>query len=1111
MPKSISRELLAGFTDEVKSYLPRIRQCFDSLTANPEGVDALEDAHRLVHSIKGAASMLGLSALSHIAFLEEEAIEEVASGQIAWDATAAAALEHVLSRITAYLETLAAGSIQDRPFLSDVVKGLRRLRKQPESGDEAEIDLLLGSDGDPILAEPDSSGLPPGLQSVARRSESPRAAPSAQIEAEYAQVPPDLLSTFREEAEEILHAVGDRLRQLESSGSDSQALLEVRRHAHTLKGAAGSVGLRSLSSVAHRMEDLLDAMDEGTISYSPAIHDLLVATVDCIADMAEGHHLTEVGARVSSIYQRYAALLDGGTATPPPAEADPPKAAALEGPSIPPELMEAFRAESEEHLIKVAEGLRSLEKSPEDKAIVQEIRRAVHTLKGAANMTGMRSISTLAHEMEDVLDAIGQGTVELSADTLALLYAVADTLGELAAGENPAEALARRNELMGELSAFSAARPQPPALEPLEAEKAIDIPQASPQSRHAGSGATQFVRVPIERLDELVRLVSELLVNRSTFEQHLAAYSREVEELARSTGRLKRIAGRLDSDFEVSSLRGGFGQLAVRAVFTHPTKEEQRADFDALEFDRYTDFHLISRDLTETSSDVSSAAGELAHRITDFDSHLNRLGRLTSEVQDNLMRMRMVPLLALGTRLRRTVRVTSDLRQKPVDLIMEGDEVELDKTVLEELAAPLEHLLRNAVDHGIETPSTRQVLGKPTRGQIRLRAFHEGTQVVIQVSDDGGGMEPDLLREAAVRSGLYSEAEAAQLSLSALYNLIFQAGFTTARTVSETSGRGVGMDVVKSTITRMKGTTSIETEPGKGTTFTLRLPMTLAIMRVLLVETNGETLAVPLSVVTQILRVEPEQIERVGQQMVIRVEGQVIPALRLGEALHLPRPADANIRRVPVLVVALGERRLALIVEHLVEAREVVVKTMGTLLRRVDGVIGATLMGDGSVVLIVNPSDLAPAAATDGASVSLSAPHQPHVSRAHEVLIVDDSVSVRRVLSNLVRTRGWNPLTARDGQDALELLDRSPKPPDVVLLDIEMPRMDGYELLTAIRARDAFKQLPVVMLTSRAGDKHRRKAFDLGATDYLAKPYEEETLLAVIRRVIREAREAPVQ
>jgi len=372
-------------------------------------------------------------------------------------------------------------------------------------------------------------------------------------------------------------------------------------------------------------------------------------------------------------------------------------------------------------------------------------------------------------------------------------------------------------------------------------------------------------------------------------------------------------------------------------------------------------------------------------------------------------------------------------------------------------------------------------------------------------------MEPDLLREAAVRSGLYSEAEAAQLSLSALYNLIFQPGFTTARSVSETSGRGVGMDVVKSTITRMKGTTSIETEPGKGTTFTLRLPMTLAIMRVLLVETNGETLAVPLSVVMQILRVEPEQIERVGQQMVIRVDGQVIPALRLGEALHLPRPADANIRRVPVLVIALGERRLALLVEHLVEAREVVVKTMGTLLRRVDGVIGATLMGDGSVVLIVNPSDLAPVAAQDGASVSVPAPHHAHVSRVHEVLIVDDSVSVRRVLSNLIRARGWNPLTARDGQDALELLDRSPKPPDVVLLDIEMPRMDGYELLATLRARDAYKQLPVVMLTSRAGEKHRRKAFDLGATDYLAKPYEEETLLAVIRRVIREAREAPVQ
>ncbi len=1108
MAKTINRELLAAFTSEVKSYLPQVRQSFDALNADPSRLDVLENAHRLVHSVKGAASMLGLSTLSHMAFLEEEAIEELACGQMIWSAASAEVLAGVLSLIETYLDTLNAGMLKEAPLIGEAVKMLRRLRGQPESGDEGEIALLLGDDGEPVLEDPslervDSS---PSLHGM---DELPRKVP-VYLENEYANVPPDLLETFREESEEILQNVGGLLQRLED-GAGKQAMLDIRRGAHTLKGAAGSIGLRALSSLAHRMEDLLDAITQGTITFSTGTQSLLLATFDCLGDMAEAQNLSGMGPRTEQLYARYAEVLD------PAPGANAPSVSAVPGPSssdrvdLPIELADSFRAETEENLLRVVDGLRALEKSPEDKPVVLEIRRTIHTLKGASNMVGMRSMATLAHEMEDLLDALYEGTAQLSGETLALLFSVTDTLGDLAAGDNREQALARHPDLVARLSAASSSTAASGELRPLGAEKAIDIPReaepspADPQTHRS----SQYVRVPIERLDELVRLVSELLVNRSTFEQHLSAYAHEVDELSRSTGRLKRISSRLDSDFEVSALRSGFGQLAVRAILTPQPIPEQRTDFDALEFDRYTDFHLISRDLTETTSDLASAAGELAHRITDFDSYLNRLARLTSEVQDKLMLMRMVPLSALTTRLRRTVRVTGERRQKPVELTIVGERVELDKTVLEEIAAPLEHLLRNAVDHGIETQSTRQVLGKPPAGQVRLRAFHEGTQVVIQVTDDGGGIEPELLREAAVRAGLYTAAQAEQLPQAALHNLIFQPGFSTARAVSETSGRGVGLDIVKSSVNRMKGTISIETEPGRGTAFTVRLPMTLAIMRVLLVKAHGETLAIPLGVVTQILRVEPHQIERIGQEMVVRVDGGVIPALRLGDALHLPKAADPGVRRLPVLIVSLGERQLALIVERLLEAREVVVKTMGTLLRRVDGVMGATLMGDGSVVLIVNPSDLAPSGpeetgAPGGGLAGRAA------SRNLEVLIVDDSVSVRRVLTNLVRSKGWSALTARDGVEALDLLDRAPRTPDVVLLDIEMPRMDGYEFLAALRKLPSYGHLPVIMLTSRTGEKHRHKAFDLGATDYLVKPYEEETLLTVIRRVVREAKETAV-
>ena len=358
-------------------------------------------------------------------------------------------------------------------------------------------------------------------------------------------------------------------------------------------------------------------------------------------------------------------------------------------------------------------------------------------------------------------------------------------------------------------------------------------------------------------------------------------------------------------------------------------------------------------------------------------------------------------------------------------------------------------------------------------------------------------------------SGYLKEAEAAAWTDEDLYSLIFLPGFTTASEVSEVSGRGVGLDILKSAVSRLKGTVHVDSAAGQGVTFTLRLPMTLAITRVLLVKAHSQTFAIPLGAVTQILRIEADRIERIGHEPVIRVEGRVLPAVRLGGALSLRTPEDASVRRHPVLVVQLGDRRFGLVVDQLLEAREVVVKTLGSLLQRVRSVTGATLMGDGSVVLIINPADLIEEA--DAAKSSQrAAPRTPAAqqSQAFDMLVVDDSLSVRRVLSSLITSVGWNPIAAKDGVEALEILQRSARRPDVVLLDIEMPRMDGYELTSTLRGQDVYRDLPIIILTSRAGEKHRKKAFDLGVTDYLVKPYQEETLLSVVRRVVRESREA---
>jgi chemosensory pili system protein ChpA (sensor histidine kinase/response regulator) len=604
-----------------------------------------------------------------------------------------------------------------------------------------------------------------------------------------------------------------------------------------------------------------------------------------------------------------------------------------------------------------------------------------------------------------------------------------------------------------------------------------------------------------------------LVINRTTFEQRMAELIRQVDELEPSTGRLKNVSYKLETEYEASALGGGRGLGPTRSDhggINRILANYHTHGFDDLQFDRYTEFHLLTRELAETTSDVQTTSGELRHVIGDFEGCLTRQTRLTGEIEDKLMRLRMVPLALLSTRLQRTVRNAADQKNKQVDLILEGEATELDKTVLEEMIDPLMHILRNAVDHGIEPSEVRLMKAKPAKGSIRLRAFQEGTQVVIQVSDDGSGLDLPVLRSTAIARGFVADSEADAMTQEALQELLFAPGFSTAPEISELSGRGVGLDIVKTQVTKLKGTLSLDSQPGLGTTFTIRLPLTLAISRALLVKSHQETFAIPLDAVRQIQRLERGEIEYLGNDPIVRINGVVYPLVSLAKSLTLRHAADESVTRPPVLILNAGAKQIALVVDHILGGREIVIKNLGSHLRRVRGISGATLMGDGSVVLILNPAELARESSALRAPVKSTAP-SPSNSRSNEavtILVVDDSQSVRHVVTGLIKGAGWKSMTAKDGLEALELLNQSPTPPDLILLDVEMPRMDGYELLSNLRAQDAFRHLPVIMVTSRAGDKHRKKALDLGASGYVVKPYQEEALLNVIRHLVHESRQA---
>jgi chemosensory pili system protein ChpA (sensor histidine kinase/response regulator) len=422
------------------------------------------------------------------------------------------------------------------------------------------------------------------------------------------------------------------------------------------------------------------------------------------------------------------------------------------------------------------------------------------------------------------------------------------------------------------------------------------------------------------------------------------------------------------------------------------------------------------------------------------------------------------------------------------------------------------HLLRNAADHGIESPEERANLGKPAEANVWIRAFPQGTHVILEIADDGRGIDPVKIRAKALELSMISAEDADALDEAGIHHLIFEPGFSTAKEVTEVSGRGVGMDIVREKLRQLKGTITIASAVGEGTVFTIRLPMTQAITRALLVRVEKQIFAVPMQAVVQILRVNPNAVDKIGGEPVIQVAGESHPLHRMANRLGIPSATGwgaAELQTMlPVVILGSGKSKVGFQIDGILGARDIVVKTLGTHLGNVKGLLGATLLGDGTVVPILDPMILVGDKEEQIAAHVSSRPSRTG-SRANQdrpltVLVADDSVSVRRVMTNLIKSVGWTPVDAKDGRDALEVLHGLLVPPDAFLLDIEMPRMDGYELLSFLRSQDAYRQTPVIMVTSRAGEKHRTKALDLGATGYLVKPYQDDALIKLIRDLVNQ-------
>ena len=741
------------------------------------------------------------------------------------------------------------------------------------------------------------------------------------------------------------------------------------------------------------------------------------------------------------------------------------------------QLLPIFLEEAQEIYPQIGSTLRAWREKPEDEQLGRTLQRSLHTLKGSARMAGAMRLGELTHRVEDRVDQAAKSG-ELNEELWSELDNYLDRIG------SAIEQL--QNPQMAEVD--EPAVEQSVAVVP--AKDKFEITQTMPkQALEVGAERAiqaALLRVRSDTVDRLVNEAGEVSVARSRAEMELRGLKGNLLELTESANRLRRQLREIEIHAE--------GQMEARTTVSGESAQK----FDPLEFDRFTRFQEVTRFMNESVHDVQTVQQTLLKNLAETEAALTAQSQLNRDLQQGLMAIRMVPFASISERLYRILRQTCKELGKRANLELSGTEVELDRSVLEKMTAPFEHLLRNAVAHGLETPEQRQLAGKEPIGEIDLTLRHESNEVVFEFSDDGAGLNIARVRQKAVENGTLQEGE--EISDELAMQLIFTPGLSTADEVTEIAGRGVGLDVVRSEITSLGGRVDVTSEPGRGVNFTIHLPLTLAVTKTLLVRAGQHTYALPTTMIENVQQLKPAALKTAYQQKYIDWQGARYPLHNLARLLG---DDDAEIQSLPynaILQLRSGEHRVAVHVDELLGNHEVVVKNIGPQLARLPGIAGATVSSNGAVILIINPiafSQRIVAPRKIAKAVDVPAVKVHHVP---VIMVVDDSLTVRKITSRLLARSGYQVVTAKDGVDALEQL--ADALPDVMLLDVEMPRMDGFELTKRMRQDERTKDLPIIMITSRTADKHRQYAMELGVNAYLGKPYHEEELLENITRFI---------
>lgn len=1157
--EEIDAELLAIFLEEANEVLGTIGEHLELSRGQPHNHEYLTTIRRGFHTLKGSGRMVGLTDLGEAAW----AIEQVMNKWLQSEQDATPSLyrlvEEAHALFRAWVTQLETGGSSHKD-----ASALAALAERVKAGEDITVEApepvpqIEAPEPEPESAwthvEPVAGGEEEIAPSLPEESEAPL------LVEEVIEMPPadDTVALGDTVISRSLYDmyVGESRGHLAVLRMDLNALKltpqvppeAMVRAAHTLAGISGTVGIDPVCRLASSLEHALLRMSRGGQACNSEQIGLLgtaISTLDAMIASVAGQRVphgadglaaeldevagatqpaavelsvvplpAEPEALVQSISLEIPEeitvsaedLVGEKPAEPIPAPTEiPTEPASVAEPSHPPQvevsapleipeaaevgaerrklrlnddldeqLLPIFLEEAADLVREIGVELRNWRAEPQDMETAGALARLLHTLKGSARMAGAMGMGELVHNMETRLEnALATKLVtpqflddlDTSFDRANFLL---DGLQKRAAGVVEEE---------GELAAApeTGGAPQPEHLIAEETEAA----------------ARAMLRVRADLIDRLVNEAGEMSIARSRIEGEMrtlrAALLDLTENVIRLRGQLREIEIQAES------------QMQSRMALAH----EEHIEFDPLEFDRFTRFQEITRMMAESVNDVTTVQHTLLRNLDYADAAIVSQARQNRELSQSLMGVRMVPFNAVADRLYRVVRMTAKELGKKANLDIRGGQVELDRSVLEKMTGPIEHLLRNAITHGLEDSAQRQAAGKPEIGEISLALSQEGNEVVIDMVDDGAGLNFERIRSKAVEQGLLAPDR--HPDEATLTDFIFHPGFSTAKELTEIAGRGVGMDVVKEETAQLGGRIEVSSSSGKGARFRIYLPLTLAVAQALLVRIGGRTYAIPSVMVEQVMELKAEAVEQIRADGAAEWLGNRYPYYYLPRLLGDAHSMPEQQRRYSLLLLRAGIQRVSVQVDQLRGNQEVVIKNIGPQLARVVGISGATVLGDGEVVLILNPIALASrgtkALAHEGAmpKAPVEAPSAP---RLPTVMIVDDSLTVRKITGKLLSREGYQVMAAKDGVDALEqLLDIVP---DVMLVDIEMPRMDGFDLTRNVRADARLKDVPIIMITSRTADKHRNYAREIGVNHYLGKPYQEEELLALIASYTRQ-------